>query len=90
MEEMEFPDFESTPVGVLTDLEDERRHKKPWLPPSDKDVTEGRVALREYPGLTGFFPACQDHGAILCVAPEGHVWRCGEQRCGVGAIYRRR
>ena len=81
---MPYPDYETTSIRVLLDLEDERRDKKPWLPASDKDVSEGRVFL-----LFGL-PGCRTHGAMLCVSQEGHIWRCGELHCGVGAVYRKR
>lgn len=79
-----------TEVGVLSDLPDERRSKKAWLPQSDRDVSEGRVVLATYPRLPGQYPACFLHGALACVNQEGYIWRCLEQYCGLGAIYRRR
>lgn len=86
---MPFPILDTIPVGELLDLEDERRNKKPWLPQSGNDVSEGWISLVEYPNLTDYWPACKEHGALLCVAIEGHIWRCGEFECGAGAIYRR-
>ncbi|MBI2076436.1 MAG: hypothetical protein HYT72_04265 [Candidatus Aenigmarchaeota archaeon] len=87
---MPFPKRDDIQIGILLDLPDDRRAKKPWLPPSDKDATEGRVVLNQYPKLDGYWPACVRHGAMLSVAAENYIWRCGEEYCGVGAIYRRR
>ena len=88
---MLFPSYTDTPVGKLIDLPDERRAKK-WsgLPADGLDVSAGLVQLKSFPGLSGNFPICKDHGAMLSIAQEGHVWRCGEIDCGIGAIYRRR
>jgi hypothetical protein len=88
---MVFPQKGTIPVRLLLDLSDERRDKKPWLPQNDgMDVRDGLVMLECYPLLTDAFPACREHGAMLAMTEECHVWRCGEWKCGVGAIYRRR
>jgi hypothetical protein len=40
---------------MLADLSDERRGKKPWLPPDDRDVTNGLVTegRTASPGASG-------------------------------------
>ena len=87
---MPFPDKDAIPVCVLLDLSDERRAKKPWLPQNEgKDVSDGLVSLAAFPRLAGLFPVCGEHGAMLAMTEECHVWRCGEWKCGVGAIYKR-
>lgn len=74
-------------MSLLLDLEDERRSAKPWLPESDKDVTEGRVVRgsREHDGK----PECVDHGAMHSIAPSAddqhRLYRCST--CGVGAVW---
>lgn len=51
----------------------------PNFNPSVKDgltsVSEGKVSLRKYHGE--WFPACQEHGALLKVS-KGGIWRCME------------
>lgn len=64
---------------TVTDLSDERRENKPWLPADDRDVTTGMVL--EVDGL----PHCKSHGAMNRVDPVKSLWRCSEFRCGVGA-----
>lgn len=70
-------------MGQLLDLSDERRAAKTWLPASDRDVTEGRVILREWEGRQ--YPACVKHGAMHRLTSQAALWRCGE--CGVGCEY---
>ena len=67
----------------LVDISDARRAAKPWLPASDADVTDGRVLLVDYPGV-GLRPACDTHGAMARVSAVGRLYRCQEERCGVG------
>lgn len=66
----------------VTDLPDERRAAKPWLPEEcgDRDVTAGRV----YADDSGK-PECRWHGAMNRVDPHARIYRCQEMRCGVGA-----
>lgn len=66
--------------GVLIDLQDERRHNKPWLPADDRDVTSGLVTED-----THGKPACIRHGAMNRVDPHRRIYRCQEMYCGVGA-----
>lgn len=76
-------------MSLLLNLPDDRRAAKPWLPDSDRDVTEGRVVRgsREWDGR----PDCVQHGAMQAVAPpeddEARIYRCMNERCGVGAIW---
>jgi hypothetical protein len=65
---------------MLRDLQDARRAAKTWLPPDDRDVTNGLVV----PGPEGK-PRCVRHGAMNRVDPYRSIWRCSEFRCGVGA-----
>jgi hypothetical protein len=67
---------------MIRDLSDERRDKKPWLPPDDRDVTNGLVIA----DTTGK-PACVRHGAMNRVHPTEPIYRCSEQYCGVGALH---
>lgn len=66
---------------MIVDLSDERRANKPWLPADDRDVT---VNLLVIPGPDGK-PRCIWHGAMNRVDPIRRLYRCSEQRCGVGA-----
>jgi hypothetical protein len=65
---------------MINDLGDARRARKTWLPPDDRDVTNGLV----YEDQHGK-PACRDHGAMNRVDSVNRFYRCSEQRCGVGA-----
>lgn len=65
---------------ILTDLQDSRRDKKPWLPADDRDVTGGLVVLDGWGK-----PACVRHGAMNRVDPVRLIYRCQEMYCGVGA-----
>src|SRR3989338_4997337 len=51
-----------------------------------KSVSEGKVFLQKF--SAGYYPSCQIHGAMLCVAvhsnPKGKIWRCFELGCGEG------
>jgi hypothetical protein len=64
----------------IADLSDDRRDKKPWLPADDRDVTNGLVVADRFGK-----PACVWHGAMNRVDPIRRLYRCSEQRCGVGA-----
>ncbi len=66
---------------MVTDLPDDRRAVKTWLPQNGgADVTDGLV----YEDAWGK-PACVTHGAMNRVMLERRVYRCSEMRCGVGA-----
>lgn len=81
----------------IRDLPDERRAIKAaklGVAESDRDVTEGRVTLREfsYKPVVGMidnepvrkrYPACVVHGAMQALTKT--IWRCGE--CGVGCEF---
>ena len=41
-----------------------------------RSVTEGKVQIRFEPLVGRWFPACQQHGALLSVG--SHIWRCTE------------
>lgn len=71
------------PRPRLTDLPDDRRSKKPWLPSDDRDVTTGLVSA----DATGK-PQCSRHGSMNRVHPAEPVYRCSLFRCGVGAQLR--
>jgi hypothetical protein len=64
----------------LTDLPDDRRSNKPWLPIDDRDVMTGLVSAD-----AGGKPCCIRHGSMNRVHPFERVYRCSEFRCGVGA-----
>jgi hypothetical protein len=64
----------------ITDLSDDRRPNKPWLPSDDRDVTTGLVSA-DAAGK----PQCGRHGSMNRVHPVERVYRCSEFRCGVGA-----
>jgi hypothetical protein len=72
-------------VGVgqmsrLVDLSDERRSAKSWLPEDDRDVTNGHVILDQHSK-----PACKLHGAMNRVDQYELIYRCMNEKCGVGA-----
>ena len=64
----------------LVDLSDERRAAKTWLPADDHDVSRGDVYLDECSK-----PACRLHGAMNRVDPHELIYRCMNERCGMGA-----
>jgi hypothetical protein len=68
------------PPPLLADLQDARRPAKPWLPPDDRDVTNGLVTA-DAAGK----PGCGWHGAMNRVDPHRLIYRCQEMLCGVGA-----
>lgn len=73
-------------MAQLLNLPDSRRDKKPFLPPDDRDVSNGFVLL----GVTdrGYHAICLLHGAMNRVHPYEPYWRCSEQFCGLGAEVR--
>lgn len=48
-----------------------------------------RVGLGDFPA--GTYPACEVHGALLCMTPphpdKPQIWRC--DACGAGAVWQR-
>ena len=67
-------------MSKIVDLSDDRRSNKPWLPEDDRDVT-GRLVTEDSWGK----PRCKLHGAMNRVDRYKLIYRCSEQRCGVGA-----
>lgn len=67
-------------MNRLVDLSDERRYAKPWLPEDDRDVTNGHVILDRHGK-----PACKLHGAMNRVDRYELIYRCMNEKCGVGA-----
>ena len=66
---------------MIDELSDERRAQKPWLPQDGTgDIANGLVYEDAYGK-----PACTWHGAMNRVHPVERIYRCSEQRCGVGA-----
>jgi hypothetical protein len=65
---------------ILVDLPDDRRAAKKWLPEDDRDVTNGHVYLDGHGK-----PACRLYGAMNRVDAHALVYRCMNERCGVGA-----
>jgi hypothetical protein len=74
------PGCPSLTATTLLDLADERRNAKPWLPEDDRDVTNGHVVLDEHGK-----PSCRLHGAMNRVDRHERIYRCTNERCGVGA-----
>ena len=64
---------------MIVDVSDARRSAKPWLPASDKDVSEGRVALKEYE--CGVYPACVKHGAMHALTKDCKSVAVFRMRC---------
>ena len=73
-------------MKVLRDLSDARRDKKPFLPTSDLDVSEGRVYLTPTSFNTEH-PTCFLHGHMARVSPDNNYYRCMEMFCGLGGTY---
>ncbi len=65
---------------MIKDLNDNRRQNKDWLPGDDRDVTNGLVREDQHGK-----PECVRHGAMNRVDQFKLIYRCSEQRCGVGA-----